>query len=129
MSTDAFVQQALARCRVLLRRDRAGSLRETSPEIPVETLHALAGIGFEDREGGVRASVYVIAGADRQGDAADRIRRQLPDRPGMVSKIANNGPLLFFAHTTTDLTTGGGPNRIPPEDRLAEVATAFAGDE
>lgn len=125
MMTSEGVQEELARCRNLLSRDRAGALRETQPEVSPESLGALAGIGFEDREGGVRLSVYVIPGADNQDIAVDRLRSRYPDRPDVTSRIGNNGPLLIFAHTTGSGSAGA----IPPDDRLAEIVTAFAGDE
>jgi len=128
--TSEAVQRALTRSRTLLRPERARRLDETNPELPPESLGALAGIAFEDPDGGVRVSVYVIPGADNQGLAVDRLREKYPDRPGIASKVTNNGPILLFAHTTASPDRGStARGRIPPEDRLAKIVTAFAGDE
>ena len=119
-----MVEESLERARFLLRPERARvELTEIPPLKPAEDIGALAGIGFEAKDPDVTASVYVFENWNQHAAAVDKLRADVPSE-GTRILHGTNGPLLFFGYTRID-----GPDRIKARYRLADLLSAFSGDE
>lgn len=122
--TEEIVDDALRRYRVLMSPERAGEWREVEPEETAESLGALAAVGFEASDEPVRGSVYVIPDRAKQSEVAAALDAARPSTDQEATKVATNGPMLFFGHADVS-----GPDGVKAQFRLARLVSAFSGDE
>jgi hypothetical protein len=122
--SQAFVESELNRCRTLLSRKRTRvALEETPPEQDPASLGAFGGLGFVARQPDVQASVYVFEDWGQHAAVIQQLKNKFPAH-GVSLQYGTNGGLLFFGHTRTD-----GPEGVEAEFRLADLVTAFSGNE
>ncbi len=120
-----FIASQLDLCRDLLAQDRARvGLSEIAPEHYPASLGAMGGVGFEAKDPDVAVSVYFFEGVEHHEQAVEQLLRATPTDEGSYILHCSNGGMLFFGHTRID-----GPNGKKAEHRLADIASAFAGDE
>lgn len=121
---NALVSQELSRCRSLLSPQRARTpLTESAPEPAPESIGALGGLSFAASSPDVRASVYVFTSQSEHAAAVTKLTATVPPK-GLLILHGSNGRLLFFGWTRTD-----GPAREDAKYRLADLISAFSGDE
>lgn len=121
---NALVSQELSRCRSLLSPRRARTqLAESAPEPAPESIGALGGLGLTARAPDVRASVYVFTSQSEHAAAVTKLTATVP-KEGREILHGSNGRLLFFGWTRTD-----GPDGVDAKYRLADLISAFSGDE
>jgi hypothetical protein len=120
--TTETIEQELQRARILLSTAKE-PLQEVAPEIPPESIGALAGMGFEVKDPDVRLSIYVFQYQNQHAAAVEKLRANV-SQEGTRILHASNGSLLFFGHTRID-----GSNGIDAKFRLGGLVGAFAGEE
>ncbi len=123
--SEEYVESQLDRCRALLDPERTlVTLTETAPERDPASLGALGGIGFEAKDPDVIASVYFFEEVNRHDQAVEQLMRDMPKDESLYVRYCSNGTMLFFGHTRID-----GPKGKEARYRLADIISAFAGDE
>lgn len=122
--SEELVTKQLSRLRGLMDPERTRvALEEGEPELPVEEVGALAGVGYRGDDPDLRVSVYVFD----SWSAHRGVAQQLTDEftaDGVHIVTGSNGPMLFFGHTRID-----GPGGTEARFALGDIASAFAGDE
>lgn len=122
--SEELVTRQLSRLRGLMHPERTRvALEEGEPELPVEEVGALAGVGYRGADPDLRVSVYVFDSWSAHRDVAQQLTDEFT-ADGVHIVTGSNGPMLFFGHTRID-GEGGTEARFA----LGDIASAFAGDE
>jgi hypothetical protein len=121
----SHVTEALHRARLLLSPDRIKtSLVETAADPSPESIGAQAGIGFTVKDSEVRFSVYVFSDWEASRKAVEAFVKQYEGDEKIYVATTMNGPLVFYGILHLD-----GPNSTDEQFQLADLLSAFAGDE
>jgi hypothetical protein len=117
-------RKPLDRVPALLSPERAGTeLKKIDAEITAADVGAEGVIAFESAEGDARIHVFASASRADAQQAAGKAADELKKRGGEVMQ-GTNGVLAFAGHTT-----GPDPEGRVAHFRLAQLLSAFAGDE
>ena len=122
--SEELVTRQLSRLRGLMDPGRTRvALEEGEPELPVDEVGALAGVGYRGEDPNLRASVYVFDSWSAHRDVAQQLTDEF-EAEGQQIVTATNGPMLFFGHTRVD-----GEHGTEARFALLDIASAFSGDE
>ena len=122
--SEEVVSRQLSRLRGLMDPSRTRvALEQGEPELPVEEVGALAGVGYRGDDPNLRVSVYVFDSWSAHRDVAEQLTDEFTAE-GQHIVTATNGPMLFFGHTSVD-----GEHGTEARFALLDIASAFSGDE